>query len=676
MRGVHRARWVSWQAAAQRSAGRQRAHAARAARALRRAGPGHLPGLILEVEASDDGIRISGWAGLPGNGPVAVLVTLDEQMTAAAHLEGGSNDRTWPWTILLGWPLVPQGEVRVGALVIFADGLTETLAPLTVALVAPKVGPGALDLAPEATLQAPMTWISGWFRPDAGFDRVEVRLGDGALLRARTMSVPRPDLAQLLEESAAPLAGWDLALPVPELDAPTELLLEVHLVGPAGRVPLASAPVSVAAVTRRHVIEPDRLTALRARVDEVIDQRAHRRQPEADRVHLVVATHDLGLGGGQLYLQLLLHHLLRREDLVCTVLTMADGPLRDELELAGARVHIVGPWPTEGLAYETRMSEVAGLIADDPPSCVIANTGGSFWGIDLAARFSAPGIWAIHESFPIEQFFKIGLGGIDEHVRARYYAAALDAAALVFEADATSHLYEHVARPGRCIRVDYGIDLDRIDAAIAAEDRETTRARLGIRPGTTLLLCLGTMEPRKAQGALVQAFGRLTTRHPTAVLALVGDRPGAYSDAVHAVVHRTGVGDRIRIEPVTPDIDAWYRAADGFALASDVESLPRSMLEAMAFGVPVLGSAVFGVPELINDGSTGFLFRHGCLGDLSAAIDRFLSLTEAERRTVGRAGNDLVRATRAGNFYGEAYSALIDAFMADPGVLPASVLTP
>ena len=65
---------------------------------------------------------------------------------------------------------------------------------------------------------------------------------------------------------------------------------------------------------------------------------------------------------------------------------------------------------------------------------------------------------------------------------------------------------------------------------------------------------------------------------------------------------------------MTPSIPDWYLAADGFILASDIESLPRSMLEAMAYENPVLGSAVFGVPDIVQDGATGTSSKPGLLG--------------------------------------------------------------
>ena len=63
----------------------------------------------------------------------------------------------------------------------------------------------------------------------------------------------------------------------------------------------------------------------------------------------------------------------------------------------------------------------------------------------------------------------------------------------------------------------------------------------------------------------------------------------------------------MRLIPITPDVDPWYGMADILVCASDIESLPRTVLEAMAWETPVLATSVFGLPELIDDGETGWL---------------------------------------------------------------------
>jgi glycosyltransferase involved in cell wall biosynthesis len=292
---------------------------------------------------------------------------------------------------------------------------------------------------------------------------------------------------------------------------------------------------------------------------------------------------------------------------------------------------------------------------------VLANTAGSFYAVDLATRAGLPSVWAIHESFSPRVLAVVGLPGLEPHVWCRFRAAVAEANAVVFEADATARLYAPVGDGrDRFVRIDYGIDLDGIDRYRAAEDRVDRRAAAGFGSDDIVLLCLGTYEPRKAQAPLVTAFARIADRHPRATLVLVGDTGSPYAFAVRGLVTELRLEDRVRLVPVVPDTYAWYECADALVSASDVESLPRSMLEAMAFGVPVLGTAVFGVAELITDGHNGLLCDALDVGALAAGLDRVLSLHESGGlAAVAARGEADVRAHRDSHHYGDAYRELL-----------------
>ena len=81
-----------------------------------------------------------------------------------------------------------------------------------------------------------------------------------------------------------------------------------------------------------------------------------------------------------------------------------------------------------------------------------------------------------------------------------------------------------------------------------------------------------------------------------------------------------------RVVPVVKDTYQWYAVADLFVLPSDLESLPRSVLEAMAFGVPVAAARAFGLPELIDDGRTGYLCEPRDLVALSEMLEQGLTM--------------------------------------------------
>src|SRR5262249_31610842 len=120
-------------------------------------------------------------------------------------------------------------------------------------------------------------------------------------------------------------------------------------------------------------------------------------------------------------------------------------------------------------------------------------------------------------------------------------------------------------------------------------------------------------------------------RHPNAYLVIVGLHGSPYCVQLQGWVDRHGLGERVRLVPIVRDPLPWFGIADLFVNCSDIESLPRTILEAMARRVAVLAADVFGARALVTDGDTGWLFRPNDLGALTAALLRALS-TPADRR--------------------------------------------
>ena len=245
---------------------------------------------------------------------------------------------------------------------------------------------------------------------------------------------------------------------------------------------------------------------------------------------------------------------------------------------------------------------------------------------------------------------------------------------IFFEADASRLLYEVEGDPERFVTIRYGVPIVEIDEYLKATDRAVLRRKYGLPTNATIVLCMGTIEPRKSQAALATAFAELADRYPDAVLVLVGDRGDPYSDAVRTVIDRLDLGDRIRLVPIVEDTRPWYRMADVLVSASDLESMPRSILEAMAFGLPVVAARAFGVGEIIDDGVTGWLFDVRDSVALREALDRVLRLSPSERADVADAAALVVRDQHDSSGYGAAFERLIGGLAADPTARPRELL--
>jgi len=499
---------------------------------------------------------------------------------------------------------------------------------------------GVLDSPPAGAglPRGPMA-ISGWALFPTGLaTRVELSLGEEMVGLAR-LGLARDDLRRQTGIAHAGVCGFELVVDIGSCSLPDgEATVSAIAFGPGGQqLALAPVPVTVAAA---HELLP-------------APARKKRFGPRAGLGgrRVLVFTHQLDLGGAQLYLLDLLRQLVAHEDIELTVVSTLDGILREELEALGIPVHITSMVPIGTFSsHRGRIEELAAWAAPQEFEAMLVNTATmlAIPGAELAEELEIPLVWAIHESFDPDEIW----AGLDPFVRRRVDAALRGAAAIVFEADATRRMYEPLTGPGRCLTLPYGLDLEPIDAERADFNRAAIRRRAGLPVDAEVVLCVGTIEPRKAQVPLTQAFESIATRHPRAHLVFVGARKDQPSEMLADYVASCRASDRIRLIPITPNVQPWYGLADVLVCASDVESLPRTVLEAMAWETPVLATDVFGLPELIDDGETGWLCAPRSVEALAASLDRALSSSPEERARIGAASRALVEERHSLEEYG------------------------
>jgi glycosyltransferase involved in cell wall biosynthesis len=117
-------------------------------------------------------------------------------------------------------------------------------------------------------------------------------------------------------------------------------------------------------------------------------------------------------------------------------------------------------------------------------------------------------------------------------------------------------------------------------------------------------------------------------------LLLVGG--GELENAVREQVAGLGLESRVRFLGIRADVADILRASDVFVLSSRWEGNPMSVMEAMAAGLPVVSTAVGGVPELVRDGETGLLVPSEDTGALAQAIQALVD-NPARRQAMGAA---------------------------------------
>jgi glycosyltransferase involved in cell wall biosynthesis len=173
----------------------------------------------------------------------------------------------------------------------------------------------------------------------------------------------------------------------------------------------------------------------------------------------------------------------------------------------------------------------------------------------------------------------------------------------------------------------------------------------------------GGLAPIKGLHVLLDALARANRRRAPTTLWLMGAVVNrAYAGALRQQTDRLGLGEVVRFLGPLPPAALAPRLASAtlLALPSLSEGLPRVLLEAMAAGRPVIASRVGGVPEIVQDGVTGFLVPPG---DDAALAERILWLVEhpPEAAAMGRRGQAFVRGFFSPDRYAAGYAGLFAA---------------
>jgi glycosyltransferase involved in cell wall biosynthesis len=176
------------------------------------------------------------------------------------------------------------------------------------------------------------------------------------------------------------------------------------------------------------------------------------------------------------------------------------------------------------------------------------------------------------------------------------------------------------------------------------------------------ILYVGSLIPRKGVHHLIDAFARVTKNFPQARLAIVGrDENKTYAAQLKEQVRRLSLDGRVQFlrEVRQAELTMWMRRACVFVLPSISEGLGRVVIEAMATCTPVIGSRVGGIPEMVEDGVTGFLVRPGDEATLAEKIRWVLEHSD-EAREMGRRARLFAERFFSTDIYVQGYARVLE----------------
>ncbi len=142
------------------------------------------------------------------------------------------------------------------------------------------------------------------------------------------------------------------------------------------------------------------------------------------------------------------------------------------------------------------------------------------------------------------------------------------------------------------------------DRVPAAGGREELLA-LGIPDGAPVVGNVAALTGHKDHATLLDAAGIVLRRRPEARFVITGDGP--LRRELEARAREGGLEGRVVFAGFRSDVDRLLPAFDVFCLSSHLEGLGTSLLDAMAFGLPIVATAAGGIPEAVEDGVTGLV---------------------------------------------------------------------
>ncbi|WP_330275859.1 glycosyltransferase family 4 protein [Lentzea sp. NBC_00516] len=278
-------------------------------------------------------------------------------------------------------------------------------------------------------------------------------------------------------------------------------------------------------------------------------------------------------------------------------------------------------------AFEDAVARSVGELVVRRPDVVLVNTVEGLATAEASRRLGVPFCWAIHESYtPAVLWASVFEFGAPSALAIDAFERCLAAAdAVLSVSQETQDLFALHVHSSRSRVIPFR-------ASMRAEWRKPShrdRRWWQIPEDAFLVVSVSTLEERKNPGLLVAAAARARRLVPNLHLLLAGPGTSTYGAWLASLAEDEKFSDAFTHVRSEVDVSELLPLADLYISASDIESRPVVLLEAMEAGVPIVATRACGVAELVDDGINGLLCP---LGDRGALADAIVTLAGAPHR--------------------------------------------
>lgn len=170
------------------------------------------------------------------------------------------------------------------------------------------------------------------------------------------------------------------------------------------------------------------------------------------------------------------------------------------------------------------------------------------------------------------------------------------------------------------INIPPGIDTEKFRPVAG-----NVRKRHGINPDDKLILFVGRFVPLKNLPFMIRGVSEVIKSDNKVKLMLVGEGP--LHDQMVDIVSKLSIEKNVVFagNVTHATLPEYYSASDLFLLTSSYDNFPNVVIEAMACGLPVIGTRVGGIPQLVEEGTRGFCIENNNINELRGAVIRMIN---------------------------------------------------
>jgi len=364
------------------------------------------------------------------------------------------------------------------------------------------------------------------------------------------------------------------------------------------------------------------------------------------QTRVVYLVHSLSVGGAEDMLLNLVRHLPSRfEPMVCCINNA--GPIGEEVRRTGRPISVLELTP--GWRRPWHFAGLRRYLRDVKPAIVHT----FLLTASLYGRLAA-----MLERVPIVIGTEVNIyeRKRPHHVLAeRLLMTGTDRVIVSARSVRDFYVRQLNADPSKVDVIYNAVDWKILEPGEAAGVRERVRAELGLDGSVKVAGVSARLTEQKGHRFLFEALASPALADVR--LVIMGDGP--LRDELQALAQRLGIASRVIFLGVRRDVGDLLAALDVFVMPSLWEGLPLALILAMGAGLPVVATAVAGVPELVTDAETGWLVPPAD----PAALARALAAVLADRehaKSVGAAAKQWVRPRFGVDEYVAAVAALYD----------------